>query len=270
MAALKAPPLVLAVLLAVAVTNPAHAARRTIDYSIRGPQPFREAVKETLKDPRGWALGGAVRFRSIGRRGGRFTVTLARPARVAAFWPCTARFSCHAGGLVMINSWRWRRGAGSYRGRLGEYRRHVINHEVGHALGFGHATCSRRGAPAPVMQQQSKGLAGCRARAWPLTHEKRALGRWLGVRPRRAAPASDSADGRSSVRGVSMDALRDALRAEPPPQLSALDDGPLADLAAAIDAARARQRAELNAALDQAWGHVPRLLRGPLRRVVGG
>lgn len=66
-----------------------------------------------------------------------------------------------------------------------------------------------------------------------------------------------------------MDALRQALRTEPPPELSGLDEAQLADLAEAIDAARARQRAELNAAIDQAWGHVPRLLRGPLRKIVG-
>ena len=66
-----------------------------------------------------------------------------------------------------------------------------------------------------------------------------------------------------------MDALRQALRAEPPPELSALGEADLADLAEAIEAARVRQRAELNAAIEQAWEHVPRLLRGPLRKIVG-
>jgi hypothetical protein len=69
---------------------------------------------------------------------------------------------------------------------------------------------------------------------------------------------------------VSVAALREALRAEPPSACSDLSDGELADLAEAIQAALTRQRHELHAAVDRAYGHVPRLLRGPLRKVLGG
>lgn len=43
----------------------------------------------------------------------------------------------------------------------------VVNHEVGHFLGNGHAVCPRKGALAPVMARQSFGLEGCVADAWP-------------------------------------------------------------------------------------------------------
>jgi hypothetical protein len=67
-----------------------------------------------------------------------------------------------------------------------------------------------------------------------------------------------------------MDALREALRAEPRPGCEKLAAADADDLAAAIRSARERQGAELRAALNGAYDHVPRLLRGPLRKVFGG
>lgn len=154
-----------------------------VDFRIEGPADFRALVQETLDDPRGWALGGAVRFREV-RSGGRFVVRLAAPATVASFSPCSEWYSCRSGEHVLINAMRWERGAPSYAD-LDAYRRHVINHEVGHALGFGHSVCGGGGAPAAVMQQQSKGLGGCRARPWPLPAERRQLAAMLGVKSRR-------------------------------------------------------------------------------------
>jgi hypothetical protein len=48
-----------------------------------------------------------------------------------------------------------------------------------------------------------------------------------------------------------------------------LRDEDLADLATAISDARHRQSAELAAAGDAALSHIPRLLRVPLRKVIG-
>jgi len=67
----------------------------------------------------------------------------------------------------VLNLARWVTGAPSYAGRLTEYRQYLVNHEVGHTLGRGHERCPGPGRPAPVMLQQTKGLAGCARNTWP-------------------------------------------------------------------------------------------------------
>ncbi len=71
----------------------------------------------------------------------------------------------------MLNAERWARGARTYGADLSGYRRYMVNHEVGHALGRGHAACPRAGDPARVMMQQTKGVDACRPNPWPLDHE---------------------------------------------------------------------------------------------------
>lgn len=63
-------------------------------------------------------------------------------------------------------------------------------------------------------------------------------------------------------------ALEAELRTSAPRTIKKLTDAQQQDLAAAIGDARRRQAAELAAAGEKALGHVPRLLRGPVRRVI--
>jgi hypothetical protein len=63
--------------------------------------------------------------------------------------------------------------------------------------------------------------------------------------------------------------LREQLRGEPPPALSALAGEHLRHLADAVGAARRRQAEALEAAGEQAFAYVPRMLRGPIRRMLG-
>ncbi|HEY1712437.1 MAG TPA: hypothetical protein VGG07_06020 [Solirubrobacteraceae bacterium] len=64
-------------------------------------------------------------------------------------------------------------------------------------------------------------------------------------------------------------ALSAQLRGSVPDGLRGLSDDELADLAAAVADARHRQAAALSEAGDRALSHIPRLLRGPIKRVVG-
>ncbi|MGH2894210.1 MAG: hypothetical protein ACRDPM_13250 [Solirubrobacteraceae bacterium] len=63
--------------------------------------------------------------------------------------------------------------------------------------------------------------------------------------------------------------LATQLRGSAPDGLRELSDDELADLAAAVADARHRQAAALTQAGDRALSHIPRLLRGPIRRIVG-
>jgi hypothetical protein len=135
---------------------------------------FAAEVVRILADRRSWGL--AVRRTGTGTAD--LTVTLASPEttdRLCAPLPTRGRYSCAQGGRAVLNVRRWLAGAPSYRGHLRRYRAYMVNHEVGHLLGRGHVSCPSAGSPAPVMVQQTKGLAGCRAHPWPLPWERLGL-----------------------------------------------------------------------------------------------
>lgn len=154
--------------------------RRTVTYRVetRGTittsvREFAAQARETYADARGWRASG-VAFRQV-PRGGDFTLVLAAAEQVPRFSSaCSATYSCRVGRFVIINQTRWRQATPPWvaAGRsLRDYRHLVVNHETGHWLGLGHAGCARRGAPAPVMMPQSKGLDGCRFNPWPTPAE---------------------------------------------------------------------------------------------------
>ena len=64
-------------------------------------------------------------------------------------------------------------------------------------------------------------------------------------------------------------ALEARLKARPPAGLKKLSTEELQDLVEAVDDARHRQAAELQRAGDEAFGHIPWLLRGPIRKIMG-
>ena len=165
----------------------AEAANRTFTYSVTtqgtvygNVNEFVTVAAQTLADPRGWSLGGTLAFQRVSS-GGNFTLILAQPAVIGAIPGCDAYYSCRVGRNVYINDDRWRTATSSWPHGVALYRQYVILHEVGHWLGLGHSNCPASGTSAPVMQQQSISLQGCRANVWPLIAERVQVGRNWGV-----------------------------------------------------------------------------------------
>ncbi len=126
-------------------------------------------VDQVLADPRGWTATGAHALARVAV-GSDIRVLVATPETTDAL--CApldtgGRLSCRNGDLVVLNAWRWLNGAPAYAGNLRDYRRYLISHEVGHALGNPHVACPGPGRLAPVMMQQTKGLGECVANPWP-------------------------------------------------------------------------------------------------------
>lgn len=131
---------------------------------------FAAAAQRTLSDPRSWTAGGRRSLQRVDAEPVDFRLVLVSPSltdRLCAPLRTGGRFSCYQDGRAVINAVRWLSGADAYPDRLPDYRHYVVNHEVGHALGHGHAGCPGRGQPAPVMMQQTKGVGACAAQPWP-------------------------------------------------------------------------------------------------------
>lgn len=154
--------------------------RKVVTYSVRTRgsvtadlSTFRRLAQQTYDDPRGWRAMG-IRFERVSS-GGDFTLWLSQASKVPSFSSaCSTTYSCRVGRNVVINETRWQRATPTWddrRGTLRDYRHMVVNHETGHWLGRGHATCGGKGQKAPVMQQQSKGLQGCSINPWPKRNE---------------------------------------------------------------------------------------------------
>ncbi|CAM3813707.1 DUF3152 domain-containing protein [Smaragdicoccus niigatensis] len=158
--------------------------------ALGGDEKFAKIVDDTLADPKSWTKDKKFGFQRIDSGTPDFRISFAAQttARKICGFDVPVDTSCYDqdNNRVVITAPRWVRGAVAFDGDIGAYRRYVINHEVGHAIGFHqHAPCDTDGGLAPVMMQQTFGTANnevynldpagvvpkdgkeCKPNAWP-------------------------------------------------------------------------------------------------------
>jgi hypothetical protein len=132
-----------------------------------GDDAFAKLVDQTLADPRSWTGGGQISVQRVAPDFPNPAIRISLTSPDTAHRPdmcgysITYESSCWRGAdkRLMINLARWVRGAVAFGGDMLTYRQYAINHEIGHAFRNGHVGCAQEGALAPVMMQQSFGVA---------------------------------------------------------------------------------------------------------------
>jgi hypothetical protein len=159
-----------------------------------GGDAFAAMVDATLANPKGWTNDGKYKFVHVNADQDpdfRFQLTSLDTTHAACGHDLGMETSCFNsnGGRVVINESRWVRGAAPFEGDLGAYRQYLLNHELGHGLGFAaHTPCGENGALAPIMMQQTLSMSNdelyridpsevyekdgkiCRPNPWPFPH----------------------------------------------------------------------------------------------------
>ncbi len=129
-----------------------------------GAEGFAAMVDETLHNPKSWIGSGEYAFQRTDDPQAadiRITLTSQLTQRAVCGFAIPYDSSCWKSELnqVVLNHARWVRGAVAFQGNIVEYQHYMVNHEVGHGLGFQHTGCAETGQLAPVMMQQTWGLS---------------------------------------------------------------------------------------------------------------
>jgi hypothetical protein len=139
------------------------------------PDKAAVQIQEVLNHKRSWRGTRRWRFEltPVGESASLhvYIVTPETTDRLCAPYLTRGEVSCQNGTRVVLNAKRWLLGVDAYQSDLTNYRRYLVNHEFGHALGKRHVDCPGPGRRAPVMMQQTKGLGECRKNPWPQASE---------------------------------------------------------------------------------------------------
>ena len=140
--------------------------------TLTSTESFYTLAKPIVEHPQGWK-GVEV---TDDRNAADCVVTLATDSTIVRMFPQFADTHlsvCEMGPRnVWINESRWLRLIpDKSQLSLPAYRIYVLQHELGHALGHGHAKHTEPGQPAPVMIQQTLGIGASTPNPFPTKSE---------------------------------------------------------------------------------------------------
>ncbi|WP_051433212.1 DUF3152 domain-containing protein, partial [Promicromonospora kroppenstedtii] len=133
------------------------------------PEAFADAVLTTLNDPRGWHGADGSTFARTDSDRYDARVVLASPGttdRLCLPLDTIGELSCGIKETAVLNFRRWATGSDAWRD-VTRYRQYLVNHEVGHVIGYHHDLCRGKGRHATIMVQQTTTTSGCIPEPWP-------------------------------------------------------------------------------------------------------
>jgi len=154
---------------------------KTLRYKIsiesdikRSLKNFKKDIHNILSNPKSWKVNFVQNDTNFD-----LEITLASAKNIKTYCGFSG-LSCAdpTNNKVWINNSRWTNGAKPSKLSLKNYRIYLINHEVGHLLGFGHAV-PKKNRRVPVMNQHTLGLKGGNPWMWPLPSEQKKLKQML-------------------------------------------------------------------------------------------
>jgi hypothetical protein len=138
---------------------------------------FAEAVLATLNDPRGWNGADGSTFARTDSENYDARVVLASPGttdQLCLPLDTIGELSCGIEETAVLNFKRWATGSKAWA-NIAYYRQYLVNHEVGHVIGYHHDVCAGEGEHATIMVQQTTTTSGCIPEEWPAPNADLAL-----------------------------------------------------------------------------------------------
>ena len=149
---------------------------KTYTYCITSAKPitiagFRQSVAMALAQSPGWTLDGKLQYKAVDS-GCNFNIALQPDAQMASLdATCKGVASCMVGSDLYLSDSVWTQPPAAWKGTTLAYQTDLVNHVVGHWMGFEHVSCTAPDGNKPVLSQPTLTLGGCSPQWYEIPNE---------------------------------------------------------------------------------------------------